>query len=392
MTCAARRCAPSIPSARCRSTSATSGEASGLSRRPGACASRRRADGYLWIGAEKGLVRFDGLTLSPVRADGDRRPARVRRCSAWPPRRTAACGRGCAGPRWSLSRRRVRGHPAERRPAGVGGHRDDSRRDGTMLLATLGQGAVAYRDGRFDADRARRARCRTRRSSSRSPRRRDGDVWLGTRDAGLLRVQGARVTRITEGLPDQKINCLLPRRERGLWIGTDQGDRAMDRHRGHAGRACPRRLQDLPALAMMRDRESNIWIAAGRARPAARQPRTASSAPRRTRSAVLRARDRGVRGSRRQPLDRHDQRHRALARRRLHHATRRARACRPSAWAPSTSTRASAPGSRRPTGGLYWLRDGRRRRSHAGRTCATTSSIRSPAAATTCGSAGSAAG
>ena len=31
--------------------------------------SRRRQDGYLWIGAEKGLVRFDGMTftlLSPT--------------------------------------------------------------------------------------------------------------------------------------------------------------------------------------------------------------------------------------------------------------------------------------------------------------------------------------
>ena len=38
----------------------------------------------------------------------------------------------------------------------------------------------------------------------------DGDVWLGTRDAGLLRVRGDRISKITQGLPDNKINCLLP--------------------------------------------------------------------------------------------------------------------------------------------------------------------------------------
>ena len=51
----------------------------------------------------------------------------------------------------------------------------------------------------------------------------DGVVWLGTRDIGLLRVEESHVKRITEGLPDPKINCLLTDDNGDLWIGTDRG-------------------------------------------------------------------------------------------------------------------------------------------------------------------------
>jgi signal transduction histidine kinase/ligand-binding sensor domain-containing protein len=134
------------------------------------------------------------------------------------------------------------------------------RHDGTMLLATLGQGAIAYRDGRFSPLVAPALMPNSFAISiAETP---DGDVWLGTRDAGLLRVQGARVTRITQGLPDQKINSLLPGDEGDLWIGTDRGI-ARWTGTGITTDGVPPSLRDLSALAMLRDRESNVWIAAG---------------------------------------------------------------------------------------------------------------------------------
>ena len=57
------------------------------------------ADGYLWIGAEKGLVRFDGLSFR-LFEPRESRPGPVRPCSASWPIRTEACGRGCADRRW----------------------------------------------------------------------------------------------------------------------------------------------------------------------------------------------------------------------------------------------------------------------------------------------------
>jgi ligand-binding sensor domain-containing protein len=132
-------------------------------------------------------------------------------------------------------------------------------RDDGMLLATLGRGAVSYRNGHFTTIAA----VGTIPTSSfiiSIARSADGDVWLGTRDAGLLRVQGTRVTRIMQGLPDMKINCLLPGEGGDLWIGTDKG---VVRWTGSAitGSGMAPALKDVPALAMIRDREANVWIA-----------------------------------------------------------------------------------------------------------------------------------
>jgi signal transduction histidine kinase len=91
---------------------------------------------------------------------------------------------------------------------------------------------------------------------------RDGGFWLGTRDAGLLRVQGGSVQRITHGLPDQKVNCLLTGDDGEVWVGTDRG---IARWNGVAmtRSGIPAALHAVPALAMIRDRSSNLWIAAG---------------------------------------------------------------------------------------------------------------------------------
>src|SRR5262249_23085776 len=134
-------------------------------------------------------------------------------------------------------------------------------RDGTLLLAALGRGAISYAGGAFTPVL----------SGSTIPaasfvlsiaQADNGDVWLGTRDSGLLRVRGSEVTRISQGLPDPKINCLLPAEHGELWIGTDKGVARWD---GSAvtPSGIPDALQTLPALTMLRDRESNVWLASG---------------------------------------------------------------------------------------------------------------------------------
>src|SRR5262249_28453738 len=87
----------------------------------------------------------------------------------------------------------------------------------------------------------------------------DGDVWLGTRDSGLLRVRQQRVIPITKGLPDQKVNSLLASEDGELWIGTDNGVVRWD-GRDVTAAGVPASLDRLGALAMIRDRESNLWI------------------------------------------------------------------------------------------------------------------------------------
>jgi signal transduction histidine kinase len=218
------------------------------------------ADGYLWIGAEKGLVRFDGLTFRLFEPTG------------------LAAGAGptvfgvAAAPDGSLWAR-FRGAALVRVHDGLFENMFESLglpesvvsgmlrdRDDGMLLATLNHGAVSYRDGHFTTIAAPSS-IPTSSFIISMARAGDGDIWLGTRDAGLLRVQGTRVTRIMAGLPDLKINCLLPGANGDLWIGTDRGvARWTGAEVTRAG--VPVELNDVSALAMIRDRESNVWIAA----------------------------------------------------------------------------------------------------------------------------------
>src|SRR5690349_307197 len=85
----------------------------------------------------------------------------------------------------------------------------------------------------------------------------DGAVWVGMRDTGLFCVRDGRASHI--GLPDQKVNALLPVAGPGLWIGTDSGLVHWD---GSAitRRGVPAALARSPILALARDRDSNLWI------------------------------------------------------------------------------------------------------------------------------------
>lgn len=218
-------------------------------------------DGYLWIGAEKGLVRFDGLTfrLFEPRGSTSRAGPTVLGVAAAPDGSVWARLRGVALVRYHHGAFENIladvGLPESVVSAMLRGHGD------RMLLATLSRGAVAYASGRFGAIASPKALPSSSFVISIAEGG-DGEFWLGTRDAGLIRVQGGRVTRLTDGLPDLKINCLLAGENGDLWIGTDKG---VARWTGTeiTRSGIPAALGAVPALAMIQDRESTIWIAAG---------------------------------------------------------------------------------------------------------------------------------
>ena len=90
----------------------------------------------------------------------------------------------------------------------------------------------------------------------------DGRVWMGTRDAGLFFVSDGQLVAMTNGVPDRKINCLLAAGGRQLWVATDNGIvRQSGDAQGMAGGTAP--LDHMQALAMLSDRQSNIWIGTG---------------------------------------------------------------------------------------------------------------------------------
>ena len=223
-------------------------------------------------------------------------------------------------------------------------------RDGAMLLATLGHGALAYRGGRFEPHRAR-ARCRARRSSSRWPSRRRRSGSEHATPASFACAGAASAVTRRPARPEGQLPAAAPDGE--VWIGTDRGVVRWNGRRSR--RRVPAALRT-PALAMIARPRVEHLGRGRRGRPAApgRPGRLGRS---RADDAACRATRVGdLRGSRRQHVGRDRSRHRALARPVVHDVSRRRRACRRMAVGPDLRRRSTdGRGSRRSSGGLFWI-------------------------------------
>jgi ligand-binding sensor domain-containing protein/signal transduction histidine kinase len=213
-------------------------------------------DGYLWIGTEAGLVRFDGVNFRLVRDDSSNFTI------------TSVLGliADKEGNLWvrlqgqTLLRYHdgVFDRPVARLdmpPANITAMALENR--GAPLISMMERGALAWRKNRFEMLASAEA-------LPRSPvlalaQTSNGEVWVGTRDAGLFRLSGGQTTAVTKGLPDSKINCLLPDGQSDLWVGTDDG---VVRWNGRKLTAAgiPQSLNHLQALTLTKDRDGNIWV------------------------------------------------------------------------------------------------------------------------------------
>jgi PAS domain S-box-containing protein len=86
----------------------------------------------------------------------------------------------------------------------------------------------------------------------------DGKVWLGTLGDGLFFLTGGRATNVNAGLPDRKINSLLPIGEE-LWVGTDTG-LYHGNGNGFLRLELPSFLGNVQVLSILRDHDSNMWL------------------------------------------------------------------------------------------------------------------------------------
>ena len=87
----------------------------------------------------------------------------------------------------------------------------------------------------------------------------DARVWLGTIGTGLFSMDNGRLTGLLQGLPDKKINCLLPLGDRTLLVGTDNGVVRWDGTKLTTTGWSPA-LGHVQILSMIQDRESNVWL------------------------------------------------------------------------------------------------------------------------------------
>lgn len=216
-------------------------------------------DGYLWIGCENGLVRFDGISFRLI--DHANSPS-------LPLGHVLDLFVDPEGVLWvrlqSPYLMRYRGgnfeqmYPEEVPPEFTFAREEGAAAitrgiDGTVLIATP-HAALRYLSGKFtpiaSSGEVQGAPTSIAETS-------DGAIWVGTRDTGLLRIKDGRRSEV--GLPDEKVNVLLPDASSKLWIGTDSGLVYWD---GSAitRRGVPAVLARSSILALAHDRDSNLWI------------------------------------------------------------------------------------------------------------------------------------
>ena len=213
-------------------------------------------DGYLWIGAEKGLVRFDGLHFRLFNRENT---------TAFPDSPVLGLMADAEGNLWIRlqSQSFLRYHagtfeavPPELADAATGLMAMCRGKNGELLFARS-NGAFRYSSGKLTQFA----------STVEWPRNlvislaeaADGKVWIGTRDAGLYFLSAGKISAAERGAPDKKINALLPTGSQEVWVGTDNGI-ALWNGTELTQAGVPRALHHIQALVMARDRDSNIWV------------------------------------------------------------------------------------------------------------------------------------
>jgi ligand-binding sensor domain-containing protein/signal transduction histidine kinase/CheY-like chemotaxis protein len=247
-------------------------------------------DGYLWFGAEAGLVRFDGVSFTTF--DRNSTPAlkatdvtalfEDRSGTLWVGTEEGSVFRRERGEFIDVSpSRRLRGaittfHQDQAGGLWVAGGDEVARIEG-QIFASLPPAPGIVHALREDQRRTLWL------GTSLGLARVDGDhltvpdppgpgvqafcrdllstLWMGTR-AGLVKVSGTRERRFTtrDGLPSDDVRVVIPDRWDGIWIGTTAGLARLQNDR-ITSFTIREGLSDGWITALTQDVEGSVWVA-----------------------------------------------------------------------------------------------------------------------------------
>ena len=215
-------------------------------------------DGYLWIGTDNGLVRFDGFSFQAVSF----LPVGLPSNSPVLGLITDADGRLVV--RLAGTVVLLKGNAKFASLSSEVGLSASyvtaiwKEENGGVLFSDLVSGTVRFHGQRVEvlARPSRLPGAPLVTSLAETP---DGKIWMGTLGTGLFYVSQGQVRKVTAGLPVRKVNCMLSVSQNELWFGTDRG---LFRWNGKllSRGGLPARFDKLQVLTLLKDRESNVWV------------------------------------------------------------------------------------------------------------------------------------
>ena len=214
------------------------------------------ADGYLWIGTDRGLIRFDGFNFTPVSLTSIASASNASNVSILQLLTDAG------GKLWIRAQGAYVVHQKDGKfesvgyglPAITALSKDN---DGGVLVSDVEQGTFRFMGD--DVQKLAPIVVPGLPPVISTAQTADGKIWMGTLGAGLFFLAGGRATQVNAGLLDRKIDCLLAIGTDELWVGTGTG---LYRGNGNGFRRLelPSFLGIVQVLSLLRDRDSNIWV------------------------------------------------------------------------------------------------------------------------------------